>query len=145
MKIIIWNYRGLGNPRAVRASLRLISLENPNVLFLMETQLKQEELRSIQHKSGFHFCHGMNCSGKGRDKAGDLALLWDDMKNLTITYFSINHVSDFIMEESDDQKGFFNGVYGFLEEQNKRRTSQLIQDLERHEAIELFSLVTSMT
>lgn len=39
---ISWNYRGLGSPRALRALLRLIHLENPDMFFLMETLQKEK-------------------------------------------------------------------------------------------------------
>ncbi|CAK8570465.1 unnamed protein product [Lathyrus sativus] len=41
MKILSWYYRGLGSPQAVRALLRLIHVGNPDLVFIMESRLKE--------------------------------------------------------------------------------------------------------
>jgi exonuclease III len=43
MKILSWNCRGLGNPDAVRAYKKLIKSNCPDVVFLMETKLKDSD------------------------------------------------------------------------------------------------------
>lgn len=65
MKIIRWNCRGLGNPCAVRDLLRLIRLENLEMVFLMETRLKHEEVLNVKFKCGFKFCQIVDCMGNG--------------------------------------------------------------------------------
>jgi len=75
MKILSWNCRGLGNPRAVRALLRLIQLENPTLVFLMETRLKVTEMESLKFKCGFNSGQMVDCSGSGKDRAGVSAVM----------------------------------------------------------------------
>jgi hypothetical protein len=53
MKTLSWNCQGLGSLRAVRALLRLTRLENPQLVFLMETRLKIDEMERIRSKCGF--------------------------------------------------------------------------------------------
>lgn len=46
MKTLCWNFRGLGAPQSVRACRKLIKSRHPNLVFLMETKLKQEKQRN---------------------------------------------------------------------------------------------------
>jgi len=39
-ELLSWNYRGLGNPWAVRALKKLTKMEVPNPLFVIETRKK---------------------------------------------------------------------------------------------------------
>jgi len=40
MKLISWNFQGLGNPWTVRSLLRLVREKKPTVVFLIETKLQ---------------------------------------------------------------------------------------------------------
>lgn len=53
MKILRWNYKELMSPRVLRALKRLIRNENPTLIFLMETHLKDGELQVIKYKFDF--------------------------------------------------------------------------------------------
>lgn len=44
MKVVTWNIRGLGNPIKSQVVKGLIRSEKPQVLFLQETKLKEEEM-----------------------------------------------------------------------------------------------------
>jgi exonuclease III len=44
MKIVSQNYRGLGNQPAVNGVLQLQKAEDPDILFLCETKLKEKEI-----------------------------------------------------------------------------------------------------
>ena len=92
MKIVSWNCRGLGNPREIRALLRLTKLENPRVLFLMETKLYEEEIKRVQFCCGFTLGLAVSCKGQGRERAGGLAMWWNEDVNLEINSYSINHI-----------------------------------------------------
>ncbi|XP_058748566.1 uncharacterized protein LOC131621540 [Vicia villosa] len=129
MKIISLNCRGLGSPRAVRALLRLIRLENPSVVFLMETRLKKEELLGIQFKCGYEGCFAVDCEGSSRDRAGGLGLLWMNSVNLTITSFSLNFIGSSVRDDLEEQPWELSGVYGYPEENNKKKTWLLVQKL----------------
>ncbi|XP_058757456.1 uncharacterized protein LOC131630719 [Vicia villosa] len=133
MKIVSWNCRGLGNPRAVRALLRLNRLENPDVLLVMESRLKYEEVSSLKIKSGFGGVHVVDCRGFGKDRAGGLILFWKEGFLLSILSSSLNHIAGSMIDEEDGQLWNLYGIYGHPEEQFKRKTWQLIQTLVREE------------
>src|SRR4051812_9486455 len=129
MKILSWNCRGLGSPRAVRALLRLFRVENPDVVFVMESRLKKGEVERVKIRSGCDFCFAVDCNGLGKERAGGLILFWKEVVQVNITSFSLNHIGGEVIDVFDNQVWHFNGVYGFPEEHNKRRTWSLIQDL----------------
>lgn len=121
MKIINVNCRGFGSPRAVRALLRLIRLENPSVVFFMETHLKKDKLSCIQFKCGFEVCFTMDCEGSGRDRDGGLGLMWLNYVNLIISSFSLNFIGSSVKENLEEQSWDLFGVFGYPEENNKKR------------------------
>ncbi|MCI02340.1 hypothetical protein A2U01_0023372, partial [Trifolium medium] len=101
MKTLSWNCRGLGSPRAVQALLRLTRLENPQLVFLMETRLKVDEMERIRSRCGFSSCLSVACSGSGRDRAGGLSLLWQDQ--VGHKWLCIGDLNDTL--QADDKKG----------------------------------------
>lgn len=50
-------------------------MENPNLVFLMETRLKDFEMLRVKFKCGFVSGQTVECSGFGKERAGGLALL----------------------------------------------------------------------
>lgn len=46
MKYISWNCRGLENPAAVRALKELLKTQNPDLIFLMETRLQNDDCKA---------------------------------------------------------------------------------------------------
>ncbi|GAU33808.1 hypothetical protein TSUD_221460 [Trifolium subterraneum] len=86
----------------VRALLRLIRLENPMCVFLMETRLKSFEMEGLKQRCGFNSCLTVDCRGLGKERAGD---------------------------EEDNQNCHFTCMYGYPEECNKKKTWQLITEL----------------
>jgi exonuclease III len=72
MNILSWNCRGLGNLRTVHDLRRMVKEKKPNLVFLMETKLRQKQMESIRVKLGFKNVFVVDCIGKG----GGLALFW---------------------------------------------------------------------
>jgi len=72
MKIISWNCQGLGNPLTFHALRTLVSLERPNLIFLMETKNKASMVEGIKRKLKFSNLFTVNPEGM----AGGLAVLW---------------------------------------------------------------------
>lgn len=60
MRILSWNYRGLGNSDSVNILKSLVKTENPNFIFLIKTKIGKKWMKSICKILGF----------------GDFFLLW---------------------------------------------------------------------
>lgn len=84
---------GLGSPHVVPTLIRLIRLEKSDVVFLMETRLKDAEFQNGKFNSGFDCCLVVDCVSGGRDRGGGIALLWKEQTKLTILFFYLNHIA----------------------------------------------------
>jgi len=131
MKILSWDCRGLRSPQAVRALLRLTHIENPQIVFLMETRLKATEFESIRIKMGFKNCLSVDCKGTGRERARGLSLMWMEHIHIVINSYSLNHIHGMCDDEESGVPWGLSCIYGFLEEQHKRKTWLLINSLAR--------------
>jgi exonuclease III len=65
MRLLSWNYRGLGNPRAVRALKKLMNTHQPDIMFLMETKLKTTQFQFLKAYSDIYSYHAIDCSVNG--------------------------------------------------------------------------------
>ncbi|KAF4393544.1 hypothetical protein F8388_023348 [Cannabis sativa] len=74
MKLLSWNCRGLGNPRAKKALRNLIRDQDPDVLFLMETKLVHRRMDGVWRRLGF--AGGVVVGSSGA--AGGLCLCWKE-------------------------------------------------------------------
>ncbi|KAK2435568.1 hypothetical protein QL285_020615 [Trifolium repens] len=95
----------------------------------METKLKETEMERIKARSGFECGVVVPCRGQGKERAVGLALLWNNQVNFTLDSFSSNHIAGSVLDDVNDETWFFSGVYGFPEEQNKKKTWMLIHHL----------------
>jgi len=75
MRVLAWNCRGLGNPRAVRALRGLVKDEDPDIIFLSETKRKATEMERIRRRLGLSNRLCVDCSGERKSRSGGLALL----------------------------------------------------------------------
>ena len=71
MRAISYNFRGLGNPKLVRALHDLVWCWNPKIVFLMETKSKKNRMERIKNRFGFS--NGLIMPSVGR--SGGIALL----------------------------------------------------------------------
>lgn len=126
--ILSWNCRGLGSPAAISAVRRVISSENPKLVFLCETKQKNHEMEIVRKKLKFDKMIAVDCEGVGRKRRGGLVLLWQNELNIQITTMSANHI-DVLVEDSINGDWRFTGVYGHPEEENKVNTGALLQAL----------------
>jgi len=106
--------------------LRLIKLENPQILFLMETKLSENEMEKVIIRCGYSCGLSVGCLGQGRERAGGLSLMWNDNLGISITSFSLNHIH---RKVEDEVAWSVTGIYGFPDEVNKKKTWALIQEL----------------
>ena len=133
-KILCWNCRGLGSPRAINALKRIITLETPQMIFLSETKMKAWEMETIKNKvRGVHMV-AVSCDGDGRKRRGGVALIWGGNVEIKIQSFSLNHIDAIICQEGREWWRF-SGIYGHPETENKSKTGELLKGL--HDASRL--------
>jgi hypothetical protein len=65
MKIIAYNYRGLGNRPAFRILLKLQKAKVIAILFLSETKLKEQKIRNFIWLLGLTICLTQEGDGQG--------------------------------------------------------------------------------
>ncbi|KAB2070965.1 hypothetical protein ERO13_A08G180750v2 [Gossypium hirsutum] len=67
MRILCWNCQGLGNPRTIHALSRLIASNDPQLFFLRETRLLDNEVESIKRQCLMHGCIRFNSNNRSND------------------------------------------------------------------------------
>ncbi|XP_057444496.1 uncharacterized protein LOC130736723 [Lotus japonicus] len=129
MKMISWNCRGLGTPRAVGALRKLITMERPDLVFLMETRKKAFEIQKTKMPSGLVHSIGVDCNGEGKSRGGGLACYWSSSLDVNIISLSSNHIQMEVTTTIIDSKMVVTGIYGHPEAPQKWRTWELIKKL----------------
>lgn len=79
MKLLSWNYQGLGSPLTIQELKAMVAQD---VLILMETKNQEEMLHRIQRRLRFSSCIIENPI----DLAGGLAVFWNDGITLTVDW-----------------------------------------------------------
>jgi exonuclease III len=96
MKLISWNCQGMGNPRTVRAFKKLISNHQPDLCFLMETKLMNNQYHFLNSFKDTYSAHIVNCSVSGGGRAGGLAIIWNKCSlDMDIKSFDFNYIDMF--------------------------------------------------
>ena len=126
--ILLWNCRGLGSIPAVNALRCVVINEHPMLVFLQETKLKQGEMERVRRKLNLKGMVAMECEGEGRSRRGGLALLWHKEWEVKIQTCSLHHI-DALVSSVIMTEWRFTGIYGWQEEGNKVKTSELIINL----------------
>ena len=121
MSTLAWNCRGLGNRRTVRALEKVVSSEDPNFIFLMETKLVVTEMDGI--KEGLNQSQGLVVPSKGRSEG--LALLWKKELKVSVQTFSDNHIDAIVNQGVSGHQWRITGFYG-NPETSKRQESWLL-------------------
>ena len=123
MSCLSWNYRGLGNSRAVCSLCDLVKSHRPRILFLMETLVHEMKIEELRIKLGFSGKFVVNSIGH----SGGLAMLWDSSLSCSISGFSNNHIDLIITESTGDWR--LTGYYGFPERRRRRASWTLLRAL----------------
>lgn len=80
MKILSWNARGVGNPKAFRALSDLLRISRPAIVFLSETKCGEETTDRIKRNGNFLGCFAVKSIGS----KGGLCLLWKAKVDLRV-------------------------------------------------------------
>jgi hypothetical protein len=130
MKFISWNCQGLGNSRTVRALKKLLSIQQPDLMFIMETKLLEGQYSFFHSLKETYSKHIINCSVLGGGRAGGLAIFWNHCTlNVDIKLSDLNYIDMFISTPSNPHIWRATGLYGYPQNHNKYLTCQLINDL----------------
>lgn len=126
MKILSWNYRGFRSPAVSEALHDLVKKESPSLIFLSKTKFSSYEIEMVKHRLGMFGVSVDSCS-----RAGGLCLLW--AKDLKVDLRSKGqHYSDVLVNCGDVLSPWrLIGVYGWAENGEKFKTSNLLCDLGR--------------
>ncbi|KAK5833744.1 hypothetical protein PVK06_017598 [Gossypium arboreum] len=107
MKFLCWNCSGLGNPVKLRELKQLLVVNNPNLIFLSETKMSDNEFRRVQNICRLQ--NGLVVNSEGW--SGGLVLMWRDGTNVSIQSYS-KHQIDSIVNLENNKKMRVTGFYG---------------------------------
>ncbi|KAF7825238.1 ribonuclease H [Senna tora] len=113
----------------VRDLQSLTRSQSPSIVFLMETRFTKFEMERIKRQLNFDGLITVPCRGRGKSRAGGLALLWKQEVTIDLQSFSLNHIDVHIKDDSRDLTWRFTGFYGFPDEAYKKLSWKLLQDL----------------
>lgn len=91
-KDLLLELPGVVSPRAINAPKRFITLENSQIMFLLETKLKDRELENIRKKVRMDNMVGVSCLGEGRKRKDSLSLMWKEGVQVDLRAYSLNHL-----------------------------------------------------
>lgn len=110
MSTLAWNFRGLGNHRAVQELVYIVQAQGPKVVFLSETWLNLNEMKKIKYELKFHGLFVVSSEGRG----SGLAMMWRSDISIWVDSFSKYHI-DVIVNGSSEEAWRLTGFYGELE------------------------------
>ena len=118
MSAMAWNCRGFRNRRTICGLEKVVSFEDPNCIFLMETKLVVSKMDGIKER--LKRSQGLVVPSKGRSEG--LALLWKKELKVDVQSFSDSHIDAIVDQEDDGQQWRITGFYG-NPETSKRQDS----------------------
>jgi hypothetical protein len=64
MNALVWNCRGVGNPRTVRDLDTLVRQHCPKLVFLCETMISESRVKNLRWRLGLKGCLAIDSKGK---------------------------------------------------------------------------------
>ena len=95
MRLLSWNYQGLGNPWIGRSLCKIVREQAPKVCFLIETRLDKEGFKKLYDD----LPSPNRIIAKNLDSGGGIALIWKNEVSLDVINFTANHVLAKVVEE----------------------------------------------
>ncbi len=124
MNCLVWNCRGLGNPRSIQELTELVRSKDPEAVFMIETWLDDDRLEKIRCKLSF----ANKLVVPRRNRGGGMVLFWKRELALTIKSFSFCHI-DAIVNEGTMEAWRFTGFYRAPETQNRCHSWSMLRTL----------------
>jgi exonuclease III len=125
MKLCGWNSRGAGNGPAIRGLLDLKEKEDPGVLFLSETKLKEDQIKWLKWKLGMPNMVVKDSEGQ----SGGLAMFWKNSVQVRLSGFISRYHIDVLITENDGFEWRFTGIYGEPKTSEREKTWKLLRTL----------------
>jgi hypothetical protein len=130
MRILSWICQGLDNPKTIRALKKLIVNHQPDIIFLMETKLFEEQFHFLNSYKHNYTTHIINYFVSGGGRAGGLALIWNHCNvHLDIKTFDLNYIDMLIYSTVNNLNCRATDIYGYPQARNKYLTCSLINDI----------------
>ena len=125
MSLLSWNCRGLGNPQTVNTLKKVIRLEDPNLVFLMETKSDKEWVKIVRDQCGFKDSYVVPSDGL----KGGLALFWKSDIKVDVLNSSLSFIDALI--KGGDRIGCWHltGFYGHPETSQRVESWRLLNSL----------------
>ncbi|XP_042961719.1 uncharacterized protein LOC122296220 [Carya illinoinensis] len=125
MSLLVWNYRGLGNPRSVRILSKLVKEKGPLLVFLVENKCSKQRMEVVRRSLKMDGCFDVESVGM----SGGIALLWKEEWEVQVVSYTRWHVSAVVKEELYDRTWHFTGFYGHPETAKRKSSWQLLEML----------------
>ncbi|KAL0011877.1 hypothetical protein SO802_006985, partial [Lithocarpus litseifolius] len=106
--LISWNCRGLVNLRSVKALEKVVSNEDPIIVFVTETKSNKEWMEMVKDKCNMK--HGLIVSSEG--KSGGLAMLWKEGTTVEVQTYSQTHIDALVDGRVGVGSWHLKGFYG---------------------------------
>ncbi|XP_050232160.1 uncharacterized protein LOC126680912 isoform X1 [Mercurialis annua] len=123
MNSLVWNCRGLNNPRAVQVLRDLILQVRPVIVFLIETISSKVTIERIGRSMGFTEFFVVESVGR----SGGLAFMWKDMDAVSVLGHSHHHIDLRISSPVGIWR--LTGFYGYPERHRRRQSWNLLRSL----------------
>ena len=108
MSLLSWNCRGLGNPQTVNALKKVIRIEKPNFVFLMETKSDEEWVMVVRDRCEYKNSFVVPSNGL----SGGLALFWKADIKVSVQGSSLSHIDAIVEGGGSNNPWHLTGFYG---------------------------------
>lgn len=107
ISLLSWNIRGASNDNAKRHIKDLIRKHKPDIIFIMETHIPFDRVKTFWQRAGYHPIHIVEAQGH----SGGLWALVQVGLNLSISVWEFSNHSITLEVNSGNQKWLCSGIY----------------------------------